>query len=378
MRTAPLGLGEPAPWFTCRTEKRERFVFDTVAGRYLVLCFFGSAADPVSTQVLTQLAASRSRFDDTHLSFFGVTVDPEDERQRRVSASLPGVRYFWDFERTVSGLYGALQEDGSYRRVTYVLDPMLRVLAVLPLHTSAASHLSSLLAVLDRLPPIGPAYRAGLQAPVLVLPRVFEPKLCQALIEYYRRQGGEASGYMQDINGKTVEVLGHLHKVRRDCSLEDEELRRACMRRIQERVIPQIHTAFQFHATRMERYLVGCYDASEGGHFRAHRDNTTKGTAHRRFAVSLFLNSGEYEGGFLRFPEFGSGLYTAPPGGAVVFSCALLHEATPVTQGQRYMFLPFLYDEAALRIRQENQHFLDLETTGDTKGIVQPAAGVAE
>ena len=47
---------------------------------------------------------------------------------------------------------------------------------------------------------------------------------------------------------------------------------------------------------------------------------------HRRFAVSLNLNTGDYEGGCLRFPEFGPHLYVAPAGGAVVFSCSLLHE----------------------------------------------------
>ena len=47
-----------------------------------------------------------------------------------------------------------------------------------------------------------------------------------------------------------------------------------------------------------------------------------------------------------------------PAGGAVVFSCSLLHEATPVTRGKRYVFLPFLYDDAAARIRQENLQFV--------------------
>ena len=84
-----------------------------------------------------------------------------------------------------------------------------------------------------------------------------------------------------------------------------------------------------------------------GGFFKPHRDNTTAGTAHRRFAVTINLNAGDYEGGDLRFPEFGSRTYRAPTGGAVVFSCALLHEATPVTRGKRYAFLPFLYDDEA-------------------------------
>jgi predicted 2-oxoglutarate/Fe(II)-dependent dioxygenase YbiX len=60
----------------------------------------------------------------------------------------------------------------------------------------------------------------------------------------------------------------------------------------------------------------------------------------------------------LRFPEFGSRLYAAPRGGAVVFSCSLLHEATPVTKGRRYMFLPFLYDEAARAVRDRNLNYV--------------------
>ena len=89
-----------------------------------------------------------------------------------------------------------------------------------------------------------------------------------------------------------------------------------------------------------------------------HRDNTTKGTAHRRFAVTLNLNSEDYDGGYLRFLEYGPQLFKAPTGGAVVFSCSMLHKALPVTSGTRYVFLPFLYDEAAAVIRKDNNAFL--------------------
>ena len=107
----------------------------------------------------------------------------------------------------------------------------------------------------------------------------------------------------------------------------------------------------------MERYLIGCY-AAGAGHFRPHRDNTTKGTAHRQFAVTINLNAGDYDGGDLRFPEFGTRTYCAPTGGAIVFSCSLLHEATPVTRGKRYAFLPFLYDEDAAILREQNNPHL--------------------
>jgi predicted 2-oxoglutarate/Fe(II)-dependent dioxygenase YbiX len=145
--------------------------------------------------------------------------------------------------------------------------------------------------------------------------------------------------------------------MRRDREISDEAMCAKLRTRILARLVPMVKRAFQFEATRMERYIVGAYPAGEG-HFRPHRDNTTRGTAHRRFAVTINLNAGDYEGGDLRFPEYGARTYRAPTGGAVVFSCSLLHEATPVTRGTRYAFLPFLYDDPAARLREENNPHL--------------------
>ncbi len=43
----------------------------------------------------------------------------------------------------------------------------------------------------------------------------------------------------------------------------------------------------------------------------------------------------------------------------MVFSCSLLHSVSRVTRGRRYAFLPFLYDDAAAKIRAENNAYLD-------------------
>ena len=124
--------------------------------------------------------------------------------------------------------------------------------------------------------------------------------------------------------------------------------------RIAVAVCPQILKVFQFDARHIERWLVARYDAAAGGHFRPHRDNTTAGTAHRRFACTINLNQGAYRGGGLRFPEFGSEIYDVPTGTALIFSCSLLHEVIPVEEGARYAFLPFFYDAAAAKIRERN------------------------
>lgn len=355
MRKLPLGIGEPAPWFACRSTSNEDYHFNSVGGRYVVLSFFGSSADADGGRVLADFQSNRGIFDDTNICFFGVSTDPEDEKAGRVRESLPGMRYFWDFDLAISRQFGlAPEEGGDYRKATFLLDPRLRVIAYVPFGAEPDKHWPRLLEIVKKLPHLGAPKVAETPAPVLTVPYVFEPELCRRLIETYDRQGGDDSGFMRDVEGKTVGLIDHGFKRRRDVLLEDPRLKQACMSRLHNRLSPEIRKAFQFQATRMERYLVACYDANEGGYFRAHRDNTTKGTAYRRFAVSLFLNTGEYEGGFLSFPEYGRQLYTAPVGGAVVFSCSILHEATPVTRGRRYMFLPFLFDEEADRQRQEN------------------------
>jgi predicted 2-oxoglutarate/Fe(II)-dependent dioxygenase YbiX len=119
------------------------------------------------------------------------------------------------------------------------------------------------------------------------------------------------------------------------------------------RLIPAVDRFFQFAATRMDRYIVACYDSGIGGHFHRHRDNINAGAQHRRFAVTINLNK-DYDGCDLVFPEFGRRTYRAPHGGAVVFSCGALHQVTPVTRGRRYAFLAFLYGEADAAVREKN------------------------
>ncbi len=178
-----------------------------------------------------------------------------------------------------------------------------------------------------------------------MLPNVFERDRAR-LIEGYRNGSPAGIGFMVERDGKTVQLRDHRHKRRSDWTITDHGLIEAAQERIRRRLVPEIKKAFAFNVTRMERHIVASYDQS-GGYFRPHRDNTTKGTAHRRFAVTINLNAEDYVGGDLMFPEFGRATYRAPTGGAVVFSCSLLHEALPIIRGQRFAYLPFLYDEAA-------------------------------
>jgi peroxiredoxin/predicted 2-oxoglutarate/Fe(II)-dependent dioxygenase YbiX len=350
----PLTVGEFAPWFVAPCSDRPNYTFNSVAGRYVVLSFYGSAADEAGKKFVDLMHAA-DIFDDKQACFFGVSLDPRDEGEGRVSQRIPGLRYFRDFDGGISKLYGVLA-NGRLQRVTFVLDMALRVHTVLPFDSSAQAHAEAVLSTLRGA--LAAETNNSSFAPVLVLPDVFSKDLCQRLIAHYEAGGAEDSGFMREVNGKTVGIIDHRHKSRSDKQIEDEALKNECQARIRKCVVPAIARAYNFAATRIERHIVACYDSAASGHFAAHRDNTTKGTAHRRFAVSVILNTGEFEGGHLRFPEYGPRTYSPPAGGAVVFSCSLLHEATYITAGKRYAYLPFLYDDEAAEIRQKNQVYL--------------------
>lgn len=213
-----LAPGDPAPWFYQRSGSNPRYAFDKTAGRYIVLCFFASAADPQGRAALEAVLANRRHFDDFRASFFGVSVDPRDESEGRVRDSMPGLRYFWDFDGTISRRYGALPRDPgpgegglAVRRFWIVLDPTLRVLALVPFAPDGSDR-DALFRLLDRLPEPGRFAGIELQAPVLFLPNVFELELCNHLIGLYERHGGEESGFMREVDGKTVAVHDHGHK----------------------------------------------------------------------------------------------------------------------------------------------------------------------
>jgi len=112
--------------------------------------------------------------------------------------------------------------------------------------------------------------------------------------------------------------------------------------------------AFTRQVTGVEEFKVVCYEASTGGHFKPHRDNRLDYRAHRRFALSINLNTGDYEGGVLRFPEYGPDLYRPPRGDAIIYSSSLLHEVTPVTSGRRFALLAHMFDDES---RQRNPKF---------------------
>jgi hypothetical protein len=355
---APHALlpGDPVPFFSGPTVGgKGDFHFSTLGGRTIVLTTLGDPARPAVRALLGALRLNAGGFDDVAACWFGVATHTEGDRAGLLVPRVPGLRVFADADGAIHALFGA---DPAASPRTLIIDHGFRLRARIT-EPDPLSHVRALLDALAAVPPLPVDGPARGNAPILVVPDIFEPALCRQLIDLYEAGAPERSGFMRsNPEGQTIYVVDDSHKVRRDVLVEDARLKSVLRERIARRLAPQIAKAFQFHATRLERYLVGCYTADDAGHFNRHRDNTTKGTAHRRFAVSIGLDAEGYDGGDLRFPEFDLRCHRPPTGGAVVFSCSLLHEVLPVTRGKRYAFLPFLFDESAEQVRQANLRYV--------------------
>jgi peroxiredoxin len=346
-----INLGDPVPWFAARSLTGAAFDLQVTAGRWIVLCFLGSSKEPRCRTELAELLADTHLFDEDRLVFCGVLTDPPDDRAPYIGFSNSAVCFVTDHDRAITRAYGALEMPR-----TVILDPMMRAIANIP-WDYPDGHAGTVRNVLHSLPGVDDSAGVPMTAPVLTVPRVLDFPLCDFLIQFYDKMGGEDSGFLKDVGGKTLTAVDHRLKCRGDLTVALPHVREAIRDQIVRRLIPAVDSYLQFRATRMDRYIVACYDSAVGGHFFRHRDNVNAGAQHRRFAVSINLNK-DFDGCDLVFPEFGRKTYRPPVGGALVFSCGALHQVTPITRGRRYAFLAFLYGETDAARREANNERL--------------------
>jgi peroxiredoxin/predicted 2-oxoglutarate/Fe(II)-dependent dioxygenase YbiX len=340
-------LGDPVPWFSLPVVTGGSFDLHVSAGRWVVLSFLGSLANPQATAEVTELARLSASFGEDHLTIACVFTGQADGIDNLAAIGGGKLSCLADHDGAVSRSFGA-----QAMPRTVVLDPMLRAIADIAWDV-AQGHADMVRNVLQGLPAVDDSAGVPMFAPALLVPRIFSFEFCDFLRQFYDSQGAMDSGFQFDIDGKTVTLSDWRLKRRSDVIIAVPEVRNLVRDHIVRRLIPPIERYFQFRATRMDRYIVACYDSEVGAHFHRHRDNINAGAQHRRFALSINLNS-NFEGGDLMFPEFGRKAYRPSEGGALVFSCGALHQVTPVTKGKRYAFLAFLYGEEDAIKREAN------------------------
>lgn len=315
-RTPGLGIGDPMPRITLPLASGALFdSWDAAVSGYTRVYWLG--APPGEQQA--RLMASRLSECEARLC----VVAPQPLGGLDADASC-----IVDRDGELARVFGA---QGT---LAIVVDPAGRLAALLPSPVP-----DEVVAVVDQFDRATEQVVVQAAAPVILLPRVLEADLCGHLIDYWSARDKVASIVGSD-GGNVVDTDT---KRRLDTNLDDPALFTRVRDALVRRVAPAIAQASHIQTSVIEAPRIGCYDSASGGWFRRHRDNTSRMTAHRQFAVSINLNAGEeYEGGELRFPEFGRQLYRPAVGCAVVFSAALLHEVNPVTRGCRFGLFTFL------------------------------------
>jgi len=339
-RPVTITVGDPMPRIVL--PQAAGTMFDswdqTVSGRVHVYWLSGSLEASVAERLAASLAAL-----ETELHVVASVAPPA-----------PGNAVSWLVDQS-SDLGRAVGMTGP---CAVVVDAGGRLAALVPEPTA-----DGLVALATKLFDASMPAVVQAQAPVLLLDKVVEPSLCDKLIDHWRR----GDKRMDSVASAAAASSASADTKRRiDVPVDDAKLfmpLRDCLVR---RVMPAILQVFQTRIVQIEMPRIGCYDAGSGGWFRRHRDNTTRYTAHRQFALSINLNAAEdYDGGEVRFPEFGRQLYRPPAGGAVVFSCGLLHEVVPVTRGRRFGVFTFLHDQSRdAQYRQMNAEQKALGTQG--------------
>lgn len=324
------GIGDRAPTFVGATASGRFWSLDAQAGRPALIVALGSLSGEAARRTFEALAAALPALEAAGIDL--VPIAP-------LSATYAACATAHDHLICVAEAGGveSLQVDGHPG--VMAIDRAGRIVALAPL--GAPCDIAAIAAEIAPLVAAEPGRTAAFAAPVLIVPNVLSRARCQAFIDHFEASPHEA-GRMAGYETGAVHKLDESQKHRRDVELPAGSPEHAeVMDVMARRCVPEIRRAFQKEVGFADRILIARYDDS-GGYFRRHRDDALPHTVFREFAVSINLNTHAYEGGALRFPEFDDNGYSGPAGAAMIFSAALLHEASPVTKGSRYVILSFL------------------------------------
>lgn len=243
----------------------------------------------------------------------------------------------------------AFRPEGTNAGAPFIvaLCPNQRLLAVA---SDAGRELDALIAAIGREARYYRASEGERHAPILQMPRVLSPDDCLYLINKFTIEGNV---FVEPGHGS--QSLDHDYKMKipeygRNDRIDHWVMNPATVRfiddRLKRRLLPEVRKAFAYRITKHENYRITKYEGARGGELHGHRDDSEPRVAHRRFALSINLNSEEFEGGGIRFPEYGGQVYRPASGTALLFSCSILHEALHVTKGRRFVLLGFMFGES--------------------------------
>ena len=346
-----LGVGDFAPLFVLLDDGGNRRALEVLAGRHSMLVFFSAKDKNYTTRFFGALNSLLEKQGKLNMWQVFVAGEPVDALAK-VKKSLGIQALLWaDSDLHVAKAFNVLDEAGDAIVPTgFLLDRNLKIIGrherLDPEQLAGAIVNQCANAIQQDELQQGEPQIITHAAPVLLVPDVLSPEFCDHCIKEFT----DGHTFQGTVGSEKDAAMRKDVKMRTDFVVHgklldqmDEKFSRS--------LFPEIKKVFGFDVTYREIYKIGLYSGEDKGFFKQHRDNFDTPLGNRRVAVTIHL-SDDYEGGGVRFPEYGNNIYRASKGGAVAFSASSIHEAMPVTKGKRYVIVAFLHgdqDEAYRR-----------------------------
>ena len=342
----PLTMLEPGdfiPLFTVTDTYNSHSEFQVYAGKHAILVFL-PVSNPDALQVFFQEVNNLINRGNVK-NFWQMYVLDGSVGQLNALKAKPAVNQpLWaDPDRKIATAFGVGRPGQDIQPTGFVLSPNLQILHR---HTNMGPKQLAEALVRDCVNELQTYFQNNHEPkvirqmpPALIVPNVFSPEFCRKCI--YAFQSGhtfegtvgadKSKGYKPHSKIRTDHIV-------RGALLEEIDYK------LSRSFFPEIEKIFGFKVKHRELYKIGLYKGEKKGFFKQHRDNFEPGLGYRRVAATIHL-SDDYEGGGLCFPEYDNNIYRPTLGSGIAFSCNTLHEALPVTKGERYVLVAFMHSE---------------------------------
>ena len=344
-----LEIGDPAAPFILPDPAGTQWspLDNDIAGKPLLLLFHIKGTDAVFLRDLQPFIAAHDKLQGLGCRVFALTRTGIAGLVSRALPASPDGKPLWpiltDAQGDVFQNYGMTDAasslaEGRPTTIALLLNANMKIAYI----GASPQTLQHILDELQQMARDRPPTPLSSHPPILIVPLALSARDCDFLVQRWHRldQQHGATGH-SEVDPKCVAFLREYGRVNQYL-IEEPSLLKALDAKLARRLMPEIGKAFDTRAPQREAWALSCYDVADGGMLGPHRDCASEETRHRRFTISVALND-TYQGGALRFREYGEQTYNLPVGAATVFSAALLHEVLPITAGQRLALVTHLY-----------------------------------
>ena len=312
---SPLQQRDYAPYRIADLSGKTVFDIKPFAGYFSLLAFTGNSALPECVLAQKAIAAAAALFDHKRARLAIVTQDSDPNSPSTAIRAI--AQQVEDPEFIAAAAFGAISpaENGTanFRPRWVILSPALRIVRIIPLRQADVA-IETFSKLLSR-----PEEIASHFPPALEQTDVLEPEFCDSLLSECKRVAISPGRHGQEFG-----------------PMSDKQTRDQVAMSLERRVLPALGAFFNCSPRKIEHLTFvkrSRCQQTERDLLRI-RDRMSIKVA-KAFGVLVPLDDLSYSGGNIIFPEFSPRELAIKKGSALVYSCNLLRETSPVAIDSR-------------------------------------------